>query len=110
MLHDHSYIKQKAMTKHDQAKAKLIDTIGHYNCTASNISKFKFSEKETNLFANMMIEHSKDYSLDFIDWLMTNCELSEDQSIWSYMGEDYSLEGIHELFAINRAVHKYYEH
>lgn len=29
-----------------QAKFELIDTIGHYNLTANNVSKFKFNEKE----------------------------------------------------------------
>ena len=54
-------------------------------------------------------ELEKKEALDFADWLMTNCDLSEDQTIWSYQGEDYSLEGIYELFTINRAVDKHYE-
>lgn len=57
-----------------------------------------------------MNEFAKEESISFLDWLMTNCDLSEDQTIWSYMGEDYSLEGIHELFIINTAVQKHFEH
>lgn len=41
---------------------------------------------------------AQSFCLDFIDWLMTNCELSEDQTIWSYNSEDYSLEGIYEVY------------
>ena len=47
--------------------------------------------------------------IDFIDWLMTNCELSKDQTIWSYDSEDYCIEGIYELFKINTAVNNYFK-
>lgn len=48
------------MTQLDQAKIKLIDTIGRYNLKANNVAKFKFNERETELFANMMIEFSNE--------------------------------------------------
>tara|TARA_B100000809_G_scaffold234975_1_gene252872 strand:+ start:364 stop:645 length:282 start_codon:yes stop_codon:yes gene_type:complete len=43
------------------AKNKLIDTVGRYNLTVNNISKFQFSEKETNLFCEMMNEFAEEY-------------------------------------------------
>ena len=51
-------------------------------------------QKVTNSFNELV----KSESIDFLDWLMTNCELSEDQTIWSYNSEDYSLEGIYEVY------------
>lgn len=36
--------------------------------------------------------------LDFADWLMTNCELSEDGTIWSYDSEDYTNERLYKIF------------
>ena len=43
------------MSDLEQAKAKLIDTIGKYNLTASNIAKFRFNKLEENVFAAMMV-------------------------------------------------------
>ena len=37
-------------------------------------------------------------SLNFIDWLMENCELANDNSLWSYEGEDYTNERLYEIF------------
>lgn len=48
------------MSDLELAKSKLIDTIGHYNATASNIQKFKFNQLETNVFATMMVEFAKE--------------------------------------------------
>lgn len=31
-------------------------------------------------------------TLGFVDWLMENCELADDNSLWSYNGEDYTNE------------------
>lgn len=65
------------------------------------------SEKYKNLenWACELAEHAlgikqtkREKDLDFVNWLMTNCELSKDQSTWSRFGDDYSLEGISELF------------
>lgn len=48
------------MESKEQAKSKLIDTIGHYNLTANNVSKFSFNKRETELFTNMMVEFVKE--------------------------------------------------
>lgn len=40
----------------------------------------------------------KKHAINFVSWLMENCQLSDDNSLWSYMGEDYSLEGIYKVF------------
>lgn len=48
------------MSELELAKIKLIDTIGKYNLTASNIAKFQFSRSEENLFANMMVEFANE--------------------------------------------------
>lgn len=34
----------------------------------------------------------------FVDWLMENCELAEDNSLWSYAGEDYTNEKLFKIF------------
>lgn len=38
-------------------------------------------------------------SIQFNDWLIDNCELSEDKTIWSYNSEDYSTEKLFDFFA-----------
>jgi hypothetical protein len=40
----------------------------------------------------------KKTALDFLDWIMTNCELSKDQSLWSYEGEDYTNGKLFKIF------------
>lgn len=47
---------------------------------------------------NLALSFAKEEVLNFTDWLITNCELSDDQTIWSYDSEDYSLDGIYEVF------------
>lgn len=37
-------------------------------------------------------------SINFATWLMENCDLSEDCSLWSHYGEDYTLEGLYDVF------------
>ena len=37
-------------------------------------------------------------TLLFVQWLMENCQLSEDNSLWSYNGEDYTNEGLYAIF------------
>lgn len=44
------------MSELEQAKAKLIDTVGRYNLTVNNVAKFQFNDRETELFATMMVE------------------------------------------------------
>lgn len=44
------------MNKIELAKAELIDTIGRYNLTVNNVAKMQFNKRETDLFANMMVE------------------------------------------------------
>lgn len=45
-------------------------------------------------------------SLDFTDWLMENCELSEDNSLWSYDSEDYTNEKLYEIFLSQKQLYK----
>ena len=37
-------------------------------------------------------------ALDFAEWLMENCELAEDNSLWSYRGEDYTNERLYQIY------------
>lgn len=39
---------------------------------------------------------------DFLNWLMSNCELAEDLSNWTYRGKDYTNEKLYEIFKKNR--------
>lgn len=41
-------------------------------------------------------------ALDFAEWLMQNCDLSEDRSLYSYEGEDYTNEKLLEIFLNQR--------
>lgn len=34
----------------------------------------------------------------FSYWLMENCELAEDNSLWTYHGEDYTTEGLYKIW------------
>lgn len=35
---------------------------------------------------------------EFVYWLMDNCELAEDSSLWRYESEEYSVDGIFEVY------------
>lgn len=37
-------------------------------------------------------------TIKFVDWLMINCELAKDNSLWSYDGEDYSNEKLFKIY------------
>ena len=37
-------------------------------------------------------------AIAFLDWVMTNCELANDNSLWTYNGEDWSNEGLYVIF------------
>lgn len=44
-----------------------------------------------------------DHAIDFVCWLMDNCELIKDKEteenvLWSYDSEDYSLDGLLTIF------------
>lgn len=41
---------------------------------------------------------------DFVHWLMDNCELAEDNSLWRYESEEYSVEGIFEVYKQSKDV------
>lgn len=43
-------------------------------------------------------------ALDFLNWLMENCELSSDQSLWSYNGEDYTNEKLFKVFLRHKTI------
>lgn len=47
---------------------------------------------------SIMQHFADEQSINFIDWLMTNCELAEDNSLWSYDSEDYTNEKLFEIF------------
>ena len=47
--------------------------------------------------------------LDFSYWLMDNCTLSEDRSVYSHDtdGEDYTNERLYEIFKIHQKLDKH---
>lgn len=51
----------------------------------------------TNSLAKSNNKNGK-HAIKFASWLMENCQLANDNSLWSYKGEDYSLEGIYKVF------------
>lgn len=56
------------------------------------------AKKENPKFTKVSEIIGSKMSLDFADWLMENCELSEDKSLWSYNSEDYTNEKLFEIF------------
>lgn len=36
--------------------------------------------------------------LEFLHWVMDNCELADDNSLWTYLGQDYTNEGLLRVF------------
>jgi hypothetical protein len=38
------------------------------------------------------------FAIEFSEWLMENCQLTEDGSLWSYDSEDWSMEGLLEIY------------
>ena len=51
----------------------------------------KYRDKKGNL-------KTKSVQGKFVDWLMENCQLSEDGTVWSYNGEDYTNEKLFQIF------------
>jgi len=39
-----------------------------------------------------------DFAIGFAEWLMENCTLAEDNSLWSYESEDYTNEKLLEIY------------
>lgn len=35
---------------------------------------------------------------DFIYWAMDNCEVAEDDSLWIYESEEYSVDGLFKVY------------
>ena len=69
------------------AKAELIDTIGRHNLTVSQAYKFQFSEKESELFAEMMVRFTN---------TLQDTKLREAAEEWnkykSFLQEKYPVE------------------
>ena len=65
-------------------KKKAVNTVLKMECCAN----CKFPVKELK-------------ELKFVDWLMDNCELADDNSLWSYESEDYTNERLFEIFLKN---------
>ena len=40
----------------------------------------------------------QEQKLYFVHWLMDNCELAEDNSLWIYNSEEYSVEGLFKIY------------
>ena len=43
-------------------------------------------------------DNEKENTMLFVSWLMDNCDLAEDNSLWSYNGEDYTNEKLFDIF------------
>ena len=40
----------------------------------------------------------KERAIEFVNWLMKNCELAKDNSLWDYNGEYYSVEKLYRIY------------
>lgn len=55
----------------------------HANCNKAFLKGAKWQQKQ---------------ELYFVHWLMDNCELAEDNSLWMYNSEEYSVEGLFKIY------------
>jgi hypothetical protein len=62
-----------------------------------DLQKDEIDEAVTAVFNKEISADSLDDFL-FVDWLMENCELAEDNSLWSYNGEDYTNEKLFKIY------------
>jgi len=53
---------------------------------------------ESGRFADKCEKIADDFAIGFSDWLMENCTLAEDNSLWSYESEDYTNEKLLEIY------------
>jgi hypothetical protein len=59
----------------------------------------KFGNVILDQFHNVECEIiAHNFALEFFDWIMDNCEISEDKSLYSYDSEDYTNEKLLEIF------------
>jgi len=56
-----------------------------------------FGGMQHDLMASCELVAEK-FSLDFTNWLMDSCELSHDNSSWSFNSEDYTNEKLLEIY------------
>lgn len=81
--------KDRTQTTINKAIKEIEHKILVYEQPAQNIQTLTDLKQEED-------ELIKESALSFNEWLVENCELNED--IWSYYGEDYSLEKLFEIF------------
>ena len=63
--------------------------------------KTEFEAKEKSfIFLNNYFKNKKEnkQTIGFVDWLMENCELADDNSLWTYNGEDYTNEKLYLIY------------
>lgn len=72
------------------------------------ISNYPTIKRKTSFLIHIDKEVNKDYSetIKFVYWLMENCELikddeTEENTLWRFDSEDYSVEGLHEHYINN---------
>lgn len=84
----------------------LIKEAVHIGIQMSINGKVEFDEEgnvktpesdEVNSTTEEEDEYLND-SVRFSYWLMENCELAEDNSLWVYEGEDYTNEGLYQIW------------
>lgn len=77
-------------------KEKFLDHV--YCFMGSGMLTNTYDEQIANWNAEKCEIIADDFSLGFADWLMCNCQLAEDGTLWSYDSEDWSLEGLLEIY------------
>ena len=77
-------------------KEKFLDLV--YPFLGSGMLTNTIDEDIIEINSTKCEKIADEHSLSFVNWLMDNCELSEDNSLWSYESEDYTNEKLLEIF------------
>ncbi|MFA5296585.1 MAG: hypothetical protein WC389_00075 [Lutibacter sp.] len=59
---------------------------------------FVMVNPETIFLPEKVTSATNKVTIGFVNWLMENCELAEDNSLWSYNGEDYTNKKLFKIY------------
>jgi len=61
-------------------------------------------DKDIAQWESKCVEIADEHAVNFTDWLMINCELSKDKSLYSYDSEDWSLDALLKIYKKEKAL------
>ncbi|MBE7688429.1 hypothetical protein F6A46_09295 [Tenacibaculum finnmarkense genomovar ulcerans] len=78
---------------------QLKNALAHYEKAGSAINEWRSDIPRAIEQFYSVDKSAISLSIQFNDWLIDKCELSEDKTIWSYNSEEYSTETLFDFFA-----------